>query len=315
MNLNHLIQDKKTNFSFQIKSIADLNAVSGFISTLGIKRRQAIIKCGLEVAQATAKKMLKGYTVNARRKLPENCLPVKFDNEGPARLAADGGLIMNYIPYKYFVPVQASFEVKIRLRTKMKIKKDRKIIIISCSGRSEADVVLKAYGRLSHLTKPLLIFGFRKPDISWAKQLIRRGFRVNDRRSIGEPISSFGGSDIVILNTMGELFNLMHAADLAIIGHDRNIFEPALLGVPILYFECPLNMSKNEKKMANLFRLIWRKNKTAKNLLARTGGAIRIDSALFHKQITKLLDAPEKVTQGARRAVKLFHRKYKPLKL
>ena len=44
------------------------------------------------------------------------------------------------------------------------------------------------------------------------------------------------GHDILLIKTRGELSRLYGLADLAVVGRERNIFEPACLGKPVLYF-------------------------------------------------------------------------------
>lgn len=312
LNLNRLIRRKNIKFFFRINIIADLNAVRGFISVLGIKRRTMVIRCGSEVTQAAAKKALTGCVFTTGRALSKNWLPVIFDSNRQTHLARDGRLILNYDPYKYCHSVRVSSKERVRLRRAMRIKKNRKVIVVSCSTRDEVEVILKAYKRLDLFDQPLLILGLRRPDAALPGFLNRRGFRTHDRRSLKQALSYCGESDVVVLNTMGELFNFLKVADLAIMGHDRNIFEPALLNVPILYFGSPLNMSQNDKKMADLFKLFWRKNRTAKSLLDRTGGAHRIDLAFLHHQITKMLRFPDKAIRGTQKAVRLFHRQVIP---
>ncbi len=310
-NLNHLIQKKNVKIFFRVESVADLNTAKGFIEVLGIKRKHVVISYGAEATRMMAQAVFKGCSLTTSRRVLSHYFPVKFDTEGRTRLM-EKNLIVNYDPYKYCLSARISSKEKIALRRAMRIKKSRKVIAASCSTRDEVDAILKAYRNLNLSERPLLIFGLRRADAFLSGSLNRRGFRTHDRRFLKQDLSYFGRSDIVVLNTMGELFKFLGIADLAIVGHDRNIFEPALLGVPILYFGSPLNMSQNDKQMASLFGLFWRKNSTAKSLLDRTGGARRIDLTSFHHQITNMLRFPDRVIRGTRKAVRLFHRQVIP---
>ncbi len=305
MNLNHLIRETNTKLFFRVECVAELNAVRGFMGVLGIRRQHAVVSYGLEAPEKLTKAMFKGCLLTKSRTLSPNWFSVKFDTEGKTRLA-ERGLIVNYDPYKYYHPTRVSSKERVRLRRAMRIKKDRKVIVVSCSTRDEVEVVLKAYKRLGSLDNPLLIVGLRRLDLSLPGFLSRRGFRTHDRRSLKQALSCCGGSDIVVLNTMGELFNFLKVADLAIVGHDRNIFEPALLDVPILYFSRPLSMNERERELARWFNLFWRKNRTAKKMLDKFGGAARIRRPAFHRQIDHALRYPGPMIRGARRAVRVF---------
>lgn len=307
-----LIRRKKIKFFFRIESVADLNSVHGFIRVLGIPRGRVVIWRSPALARGFVKKTLNVCAFTTRRPPRKNWFQVTFDTEGPTRLAWDGHLVVNYDPFKYVVRAHVSKKSRRRLRARMKILGDRKVIFVSCTGRDEAEAVIEACKGLNLPRRPLIILGFRKPDASVARCLVRRGFRVNDRRSARQSLSYFGGVDVVVLNTMGELFTLMRAADLAIIGHDRNIFEPAFLDVPILYFGNPLSLNKSERKLALLFRLFWRKNRTAKKLLDRFKGAAQIRKPDLSRQIERVLHNPEPMIRGTLRAVRAFRREVIP---
>ena len=312
MNFNRHLLKKRLKLFFKIESVADLNAVRGFISALGIKKQNVAIQIGSEITEKNVKKIFRGCAFTRVRPLPKNWIPVRFDTEGPVRLASDGGLVVNYVPYKYFVPVKPSKNERIRLREAMRVEKGRKVILVSCSSRDEVSAVVEAWKRLEFSEKPLLIIGMRKQDFSLAGFLTGKGYKTHDRRSPRQTLSRFGKSDVVILNTMGELFEFTRAADLAIVGHDRNIFEPALLGVPVLYFERPLKLNGDEKKLARVFRLFWRKNLVAKELADKFNAAAPIKQAFFYGQIRATLRKPAAMIQGGRRAVRVFRRRVIP---
>ncbi len=311
-DLNRLIQNKKLKFFFKAESVADLNAIKGFIRALRVQRKHILISYGSEITRRIAHRNFKGYHLKNNHKRSADLFPIRFDTEGSPRLSGHG-ITLNYDPYKYCFLEQASLRTgKAHARKMMGIKKNRKIIIVSCSSRSEVYSVLEECQKLDLVENPLLIFGLRRPDLSLAANLRRKGFRVHDRRQTKSPLSYFDKSDAVILNTTGEFFELMKAADLAIVGHDRNIFEPALLGIPILYFAQPINMRKNEEGLAKLFKLFWRKNRTVKILLEKCGGAIQIKRAFFARQITNALHDPAPMVSGICRAVWIFHRRIVP---
>ena len=310
-NLNRLIRKKNVKLFFRVESIADINTVRGFLEVLGIQREHVVISYSSEVTGTMTKAAFRGCAVIKGRVIGSNYFPIAFDTEGGFRLS-EKRLIVNYVPFKYCHSVRVSSKERACLRKAMRIKNDRKIIVVSCSTREEANVVLKACEGLTFFQKPLIILGLRKPDISFVRFLKRVGLRAHDRRDPKKSLVRFGNSDVVVLNTVGELFDFLKAANLAIVGHDRNLFEPALLGVPILYFGRPLSMNKTERKLARLFKLYWRKNRMAKRLLDEFGGATPIRRATFSRQIDSVLRNPESMIRGTRKAVRAFRHRVLP---
>lgn len=94
--------------------------------------------------------------------------------------------------------------------------------------------------------------------------------------------------DVVVLNTTGELFWLLGAADLAIVGMDRNVFEPASQGIPTLYFDGP-----------------WANKRTELDLLVANGAAHAVEAHRLAHQITEALGGRLEPggTEEARRAL------------
>jgi 3-deoxy-D-manno-octulosonic-acid transferase len=100
---------------------------------------------------------------------------------------------------------------------------------------------------------------------------------------------------VVVVNTQGELLPFMAAADMAIVGFDRNLFEPASQGLPVLYFGGPC-----------------RSNKTAMRLLTETGGAREIAPGRFLHQIEDILADPSSMIAGAEVAIRRFKQEVIP---
>ncbi len=312
--LNRLIRSQGAKIYFYVHSMADLYAVGGWVAALGIPRKQVLLKkIGREIDLKKAREVLPGFFFTGCPRPPKNTVLVKFDTEGPARLDEDGSLIATYDPFKYFFPRRRLQKNKSRIRLAMQLAKPRKVIIVSCTTADEVQFVIRACKKLQGQPRPLLIFAMRRPDPLLAKRASKReGLRVLDRRSRREPLLDFGAFDVVMLNTMGELFDLMPAADLAIVGHDRNIFEPAFLGVPALYFKRPLKMSRKDAQLARWFKLYWRKNRTAKMLLDRYGGAAPIRMKSLCRQIDHVLRKPASMIRGTGCAVQMLYREILP---
>lgn len=311
MNPNRFLEKKGLRIFLQVRSVADLNAARGFLDVFGIKRRNVVIRYGSEVTRAAAREVFGGGAFSAARApLSEKWLRVKFDTRDRTHLAVDGSLILSYVPYKYFVRVKKpSDRERDYLRMAMRIRKERKIVVVSCPSREEVLAVVRAWKRVRFSENPLLILGIRKRDPFLAGFLAGKGYRVYDRRSLRQSVKRFGGSDISILNTVGELLYFMRAADLAIVGYDRNILEPALLGVPILYFRIPLRLSRKGKELARIFRLFWRKNYEAKKVLDRFGAAVPVRPAVLDRQMDRILRNPVSMIRAEEKAVQMFYRR------
>ncbi len=295
----------KTVLQFPAESIADINAVKGLIRVLGLGRSSIVIRFGDEITESMAKKAFPGFRVTGKK--IKACLQTGFNTEGRDRLSGTGGVIFNYVPYKFFALSPSAYSSKKRnaLREILKTGK-RKVICVSCTNRNEVWTVLQAVRQIPFSKKPLLIFALRRPDRKLALLLKSKGIRAIDRHSIHQSLREFPRAEAVVLNTTGEFFEFLRAADLAVIGHDRNLFEPAYLRVPILYFGTPLGMTRKEEAMAGIFGLIWRKNRLAKKFLDRNGGAKRIDPAKFSRQIEETLESPAPFVLGGRKAIREF---------
>lgn len=307
-----MLLKKGAVLAFSAEAVADLNTIKGLIRILGLDRRFVVIRFGEEVNRSMAQNAFPGFRFV--EKFLSHHLRIGFNTEGPGRLGGDRRVIFNYTPHKFFSLSLASYSTKKRaaVRAAMRVGRGRKIMCVSCTGREEVLFVLRAVQGLRFSEKPILIFGLRRPDRGLAAELRDKGFKALDRHLKGRNLAGFSRADAVILNTTGEFFEFLRAADLAVIGHDRNLFEPAYLRVPILYFGAPLGMTRKEEEMAGIFGLIWRKNRLAKKFLDRNGGAKRIYPAKFSRQIEETLQNPAPFVRGGRKAIREFEEEMIP---
>lgn len=285
------------------EGVADLHAARGLIAALRLDPRRVTIVPADRAAAAQARRLLPRCR---RGRLPRaGGRVVLFDADGPPR-PSPRGAAFNHDPFKYHPAPRG--EARRTLRGRMGLGR-RRLVVCSLSGRAEAEAVVDAWRALR--PRPALVLGMRLPDPGLAARLSGPGVVVLRRSSRAAPLSGVGACDVVVLNTMGELGRFFAAADLAVIGHDRNLFEPAAFGVPALYFPEPLRMTPRQRSMVRLFRLAWRKNRTAKRLLDAAGGArpVRADLA---GQMARLLADPGRARAGARRALARYRREVMP---
>src|SRR3989339_299706 len=183
---------------------------------------------------------------------------------------------------------------------------ERSLIIVSSLmnyDTEKAGVIIeqykKAYSNTPPNDRPVLVIAQRQPiykpgdRVSFDPENLRVGNRNPNDQTSSEPWTAdgkkLGDLDVVFLNTTGEVITLMKAADLAVLNSNRNIFEPASQGVPTLYFTGE-----------------WGKNRTAKNLLDETGGAIPIDPDRLGQQFVDVLSSPNSLQSGALTATSSF---------
>jgi 3-deoxy-D-manno-octulosonic-acid transferase len=116
----------------------------------------------------------------------------------------------------------------------------RPVIAAGSTMDGEEDIILELAARCAAADRPIfLILAPRHPErFDLAAGLVReRGFVLGRRSTAGAPRS---GSDVFLLDTMGELARAYRSADLAFIGGSlaptggHNPLEPAVWGVPVL---------------------------------------------------------------------------------
>ncbi len=292
-HLNWLLAQHKTKLFFQAGCISELNAAKGLVKILNLHPKH--------------------FTINSKNIHPmKQDLKIRFDFNSRDKLEKNG-LVLNHEPYKYFLNNRHFKNERNRIRKSMGLSQTRKVIVFSCTHANEIEVVLDAYDKLISLNPPFLIIALREADPLLASKLIQRGFKATSRNDSAERLSGLGKHDIIILNTASELLHFFKIANLAVMGHDRNLFEPACLDIPIIYFKRPLNMNSEERRILGLFNLGWRKNKIAKRLMDQTGGAIPIHPTRLKDQMMHVLNHPEKMILRTRQAVRRLNREIVPV--
>jgi 3-deoxy-D-manno-octulosonic-acid transferase len=116
---------------------------------------------------------------------------------------------------------------------------DRPVLIAASTLKGEEEPVLRAFARIKkELPSALLVIAPRKPDrFAEAEALaIDAGFTVTRRSEL--PVDSAPRSDVIILDTIGELAALYQIATAVFVGGSlvdaggHNILEPAVYGKP-----------------------------------------------------------------------------------
>ena len=310
ISLRRLLKASGVKLLFVVEAFADVKATEGFIRILGIAPEQVIVRHNGQVARRLVEQSLPGVSITGRAE-PRRCLVIRFHDSSPLHLRGST-LIVNPDPYKYFSPVSAPRKEGPLLRKAMGVEEGRKVIALLSPRPQEVRQVLRAYEKVRLPKRPLLIIGLREPDRSLKQALAEKGFRVLSRERRGRGLSSWGRNDIVLLNTMGELPHFLKAVDLAVVGYDRNLFEPMALEIPILYFGEPPGMSPQAERLMTWFRLFWLRNSTIKDLLDKTWGGRPVVRGRLHRQMESALLDPLPLIRGTRECVQRLHREVLP---
>ncbi len=310
-NLSQYLRKHKTKLYFHGQCISELNAIKGLVEILDIRSDHFKICSGAQINKRLISKFFPETSTKKPLHSRTKRFNIKFNFNIQDQLNNES-LILNHEPYKYFSAPRPAKHEKTRTRKLMNIPPARKVIVFSSTYSNEIKMVIEAYQQLKLQKKPFLVVALREPDSLLTAQLIKKGLNAIDRSNAAESLSELSAYDVVVLNTAGELTHFYKIADLAIIGHDRNLFEPAQACVPILYFKGPLNPNQTELRMLKLFKLAWRKNKLARQMLDKTGGAAAIATTKLRRQIEKVLIRPEKMIRGTQDAVRKLRKETIP---
>ncbi len=301
-DINPLLSKKNIKLAINNDEVSSLNTTMGLIKLLHISAQNVIIGYSTEVTQSLAEErfppiqyQVKPYFPLKNSSSQGHLIFVEYTEHVFTKPRTLG---LSPDPFKYSLPSFASEESRSSLRNSMAIE-NRKIIVVTSPQPSEAQIFQEAYrkifGDLPTAERPLVILAPRYPNPTLVSLLESNGFKAQNRDTEEEPLSLLGEQDFVVLNTYGELLKFFTVADLAIVGHDRNLFEPASQRVPILYFGGH-----------------WSNNQTAKRVLDESGGAMEINPRYLDKQILTILEEPEDIKAGLQSAVKRFEQQIFP---
>ncbi len=303
-DINPLLEKEGVKLVFDNGEPSSLNATEGLLKVLQIDGRHAEIWHHGEISRALAEKRFPHLELTPRFKPSLARLGIGFSTEAGLALR-EGQLHLPQDPFKFVLPRGASPQERLSLRACMELEETQPLIIALSPSPQETEVVLRAYGEFpSSQKRPLLVLAPRDPDPFLKEILLRRGFHAASRGPndlLRSPLGQaeglpFGRFEIIVLNTQGELLGLLPAADLALVGHNRNLFEPTSQGVPLLYFPGP-----------------WDSNPTARELLRTSGGALAIEPSHLAEQMIQILKNPKPILQGQQQALQQFQDEILPV--
>jgi len=153
----------------------------------------------------------------------------------PSRIIVTGSLKFDSL----HVPARSPHGRVLRF---FRVPPDRPVIIAGSTLKGEEEVVLRAFARVRRADlRPLLVLAPRHPErFAEVERLVAEsGLSVARRTEL--PIDADPASDVVVLDTIGELAQLYQIATVVFVGGSlvdaggHNILEPAIFGRPILF--------------------------------------------------------------------------------
>lgn len=237
-------------FAILVHENSAVNAARGLIKALSLPDNRVEILFDIEIDRASAKKyfpnnVVREYGAYSSR---SGTLLVGFRDGGSLKLISCNGAFTASLPnapLKYNLSQSLGDDQRRQIRSDLKIG-NRKVIVLG----SPSDVEFKnfmgeynaIYGKLNVLERPVVIVAFRQGEKDEEKVRLSNclhGQSITVRIDKKKPLSSCSleNNNILILNTLGELLSMYAIADVAVVGNDRNIFEPASQGTAVMYFD------------------------------------------------------------------------------
>ena len=156
----------------------------------------------------------------------------------PARVTVTGSLKFDSLPAQ--VPVSHGRPRELVLRH-FRLSPNRVVVVAGSTMRPEDTVVLRAFARVKSIAPgALLIIAPRQRErfAEVEKLALEDGFSVSRRSNL--PIDDEPRTDVVVLDTFGELAHVYQLATVVFVGGSladyggHNILEPAVFGKPIV---------------------------------------------------------------------------------
>ena len=280
--------------------VASINAINGLMRTTGLLPENIHpvydVKEFPNAPQLIANK-LPGVVAEPMNLMVRNEREdvMKFVDD-PMKARWDRGL--SYVPFKYAISYKPNARFKSKMRSILNIEEGRKVVVVLSPSEEEAEAVLQSTRNIPPEERPMVIMAMREKNEqveSKARELYPT-VTVRDPDANGQgDMRKIPAADVFIINTQGEMLSknkdfpgFLYAADLAISGSNRNLFEPASIGVPILCFNG-----------------YWYENLLALNLM-RKHNAVQMIGDHLESQILGTLENTDPMKKGLRAALRDF---------
>ncbi|MFH0754391.1 MAG: hypothetical protein V2A70_07485 [Candidatus Omnitrophota bacterium] len=288
--LAELINGSSVKLAIRIYEIATVNAVRGFIRASGLNNDKVIILYDREINEIQAKEFFPGHVVRAYEGFRNpGVIKVDFQDHGSTKVRSLYSLEPNELPmmpFKFNLMTASAQDVS-GVREELGISADREIIVLGSPISTEFNEFMQVYDALyqdlPYDKRPLLIVGFRTvQDEGYLRGLDGFAHQAIEIRSDARASwPDVQGHNVVVLNTKGELQKVYALSTVAVVGSDRNIFEPIIQKVVSLYFEGR-----------------WGSNTDAKNFLLKMGAIKSFSKENLERLLGRPPEAAEMIARG-----------------
>lgn len=151
--------------------------------------------------------------------------------------------VVGNLKYDTVIPDQRELN-RDDLKKELCIPQDSQVAVAGSTEQGEEKMVLDVFNKLK-LQYPDLFLILAPRHLNRIKQvekeLIESGVKYQRRTQIKKEFETKSGFDVILLDTIGELFSLFSIADVAFVGGSlvkfggHNILEPAMHSVPVLF--------------------------------------------------------------------------------
>lgn len=234
----------RDGWKLHVFHVASMQAAKVFIQEAGLGRDNTTIVFTNEVTYQMAGEWFPGYKIE--REGYENLLyggHVRFDGHGKVFINSKPQGVtasLPLIPLKFNITRRSESEAK-ALRQMAGISPERPVIVVGSPQAWEFVRFMQDYNALYQgvpkAQRPLVIVGFRSVDFEHEieDEPYMQGNSAVIRRT-REVWPGLGDNNILVLNTQGELPKMYSIANVALVGEDHNLIEPACMSAAILYF-------------------------------------------------------------------------------
>lgn len=275
--------------AIKVYEVASLHAAKGLIEYAGLPKEKIVILYEQEVTEKQAAEFFPGHIVKEYNAFSApNVVRIEFHDRGAqltSRFANRMTLSLPYTPFKFYLAEKDREEakgIKAALNTGA-----REIIVLGSPSDREFNEFMQVYNALyagrPAAQRPLIIVGFRlrRDDADFKVFGPLSGQSIAVRSHVNMPFPDMSNNNVLILNTVGELYKLYGVADVAVVGEDRNLFEPVSQEAPVLFFEGS-----------------WENNLDGKRQLTESGAVLEFNQRNFEMLLGQKKKAGELAAKG-----------------
>ncbi|MCB9800308.1 MAG: hypothetical protein H6757_06080 [Candidatus Omnitrophica bacterium] len=310
VEVSRILQDTGVELGFSLSEPAGYYGLKGFLRMFGLNGERVSYQTRTDANDEAAARILPGLEPLGQKR-PAKVSSVVFASNERATISPENAAVIPYFPLKYLADYSVlSQAARDQLRQAMQLPDDRQVIVASYIEGDEEKLFLKAYQALPEDNRPLLIMGSRN-QVNDFRAFKGLNYAV---RSPGDADgyagnTPMGKTDVVILNTLGELYQFYALNGFALFGNDRNPFEPVVQGQRILF------LATDELAVNGVATRFFESENVAVQITSKPGQTTRgIKAADLAAQMQEMLQASagQAQTKAADAAIQKFHDELAP---